>query len=121
MTDSETAGGCEPGEVDTEAGMRLPSPGVYDAFVVDARWADTPAGQVLAIEATIISGKLKGSVVDAAFVAGSKAFQAAASAFGLDEIEAGDESVTMHMIGLPCTLFVAKDNDGRHGIAVGPA
>jgi len=103
-----------PGELDA---------GRHDAVVVDARWDKATDPHVLELSLTLLTGAVKGEVVEIGFTAGSAALGRALAALGLDmnAVTPGDtDLVTAGALGMPCTLVLARDRDGALGYALEP-
>lgn len=99
------------------------APGRHDAVVVDARWRAGTRPPVLELSLTLVAGALKGEVVEIGFVGGGAALGRALAALGVARPTGGDDSgdaVIGDVLGMPCTLVLARDSAGNLGYALEP-
>lgn len=99
------------------------APGRHDAVVVDARWRTGTDPKVLELSLTLVTGDLRGAVVDVGFASGGPGLTRALASLGVAPPEVGDdtgEATTAGVLGMPCTLVLARDAAGNLGYALDP-
>lgn len=99
------------------------APGHHDAVVVDAHWRTDTDPQVLELSLALVTGTLRGEVVEVGFASGGTALARALASLGVAPPEAGDdtgEATTAGVLGMPCTLVLARDAAGNLGYALEP-